>query len=236
MSRYTPLFDSLVMSSIWDEDNETRILWITMLALANSEGIIEGSLTGLAHSARLTIESCQKALEKLKSPDPYSRTKQDEGRRIKEVEGGWLVLNHKKYREKAKSRAAYYREWRQKKKESKEENSKNLNKNLNVNLNSATTRNNQSVAQHVAHYFTLQDVKDACIANGIPETNAQSYFDHYNSQGFRKGNGQLITNLQSHTAKRWNRAEKCWDFDQGRMNQSNSVADQVRKFKDEGKL
>jgi len=79
----------------------------------------------------------------LKSPDPYSRTKQDEGRRIKEVEGGWLVLNHKKYREKAKSRAAYYREWRQKKKESKEENSKNLNKNLNVNLNSATTRNNQ---------------------------------------------------------------------------------------------
>jgi len=50
MSRYTPLFDSLVMSSIWDEDNETRILWITMLALANSEGIIEGSLTGLAHS------------------------------------------------------------------------------------------------------------------------------------------------------------------------------------------
>jgi hypothetical protein len=38
------------------------------------------------------------ALKRLSSPDPYSRTKDHEGRRIEEVEGGWRILNYLKYR------------------------------------------------------------------------------------------------------------------------------------------
>jgi hypothetical protein len=32
-------------------------------------------------------------------PDPHSRTPEHEGRRVAKVEGGWLILNHKKYRD-----------------------------------------------------------------------------------------------------------------------------------------
>jgi hypothetical protein len=100
MQGYTKLFGSIVASTIWREPNETRILWITMLALKNKDGIVEGSVPGLADLARLSIEDTEKALHSLRSPDKYSRTKEFEGRRIQDIEGGWLVLNHEKWRKK----------------------------------------------------------------------------------------------------------------------------------------
>ena len=92
MSGYTPLFGSIVTSSIWNEDNETRLVWITMLALADCQGIVEGSVPGLAHVARVSTEECRKAIQVLSSPDPDSRTADHEGRRIHTVDGGWQIL------------------------------------------------------------------------------------------------------------------------------------------------
>jgi hypothetical protein len=111
MTGYTKLFGSIVDSTIWRESKETKIVWITMLAKANKEGIVEASLPGLADASRVSIEECQDALKCLSSPDKYSRTKDFEGRRIEEVDGGWRVLNHAKYRAKmnADERREYFR-------------------------------------------------------------------------------------------------------------------------------
>lgn len=99
MSGYTKLFGSILDSTIWQEDKDTKILWITMLAMKNGQQVVEAAVPGLAKRAGLTVEECSVALEKLKAPDPYSRTKEFEGRRIQEVPGGWLILNGEKYRE-----------------------------------------------------------------------------------------------------------------------------------------
>jgi hypothetical protein len=121
MSGYTPLFQSIVTSSVWSESHTVRVVWVTMLALADSEGVVEGSIIGLAHVARVTVEECEAALKCLSSPDKYSRTHEHEGRRIAEVPGGWLVLNLKDFRERAKGRAAYYRKWRKNKQKANNE-------------------------------------------------------------------------------------------------------------------
>lgn len=185
------------------------------MALADAEGKVEGSVAGLAPVARVSIEQCEKALERLKAPDPYSRTKEHEGRRIVEIDGGWQILNHGKFRQRAKSRAEYMRRYRQeKKKVAKEEKTKDPN--TNTNTNAVTHRNTPLHDVTVTHSYSLQQVKDACFANGIPENHAQSYFDQYNSQNWLKGNGQQITNLQSHMAKRWNKSKGCWDFDESK--------------------
>jgi hypothetical protein len=97
---YTKLFSSIITSTIWQESKETKLVWITMLAMKDYQGNVPGSIPGLAHIAGVSIEDCQKAIEKLKSPDPYSRTKDFEGRRIEDIEGGWIILNANKYREK----------------------------------------------------------------------------------------------------------------------------------------
>ena len=103
MSGYTKLFSTLPLSTIWKEPNETRIVWITMLALANMDGTVDSSIPGLADLARVDLDKCEAALKTLMSPDKYSRTKTDEGRRIKEIDGGWLILNHAKYRDTLKN-------------------------------------------------------------------------------------------------------------------------------------
>ena len=103
MSGFTKLFGSIVNSTIWREPKEVKIVWITMLALSNRDGVVESSLPGLADAARVTIEECVESLRVLMSPDPYSRTKAHDGRRVEEVEGGWFILNHAKYRAKLSS-------------------------------------------------------------------------------------------------------------------------------------
>jgi hypothetical protein len=115
MSGYTPLFSSLVSSTIWQEDLETKVLWVTMLALKNQHGVVEGSIPGLAHIAGIPIEKCRKSIQRLESPDPDSRTQDFEGKRIKQTEDGWLILNHEKYSQKARNRAEYFKEYRKSK-------------------------------------------------------------------------------------------------------------------------
>lgn len=101
MASYTKLFTSIVTSTIWNEDDKTRIVWITMLALADKNGEVQGSVPGIARVAGVAVDDCRAAVAKFLSPDPDSRTKDDEGRRIEEIEGGWHLLNHRKYREMA---------------------------------------------------------------------------------------------------------------------------------------
>lgn len=95
---YTKLFETILDSSIWAEDDTTRILWITMLAMRNRRHEVLSSLPGLAHRARVTIDAAIKGLEKFSGPDKFSSSKEYEGRRIQPIEGGWLILNGEKYR------------------------------------------------------------------------------------------------------------------------------------------
>ena len=69
-----------------------------MLAMVDRQGEVHASIPGLAKRAGVTIVDCEKALACLLEPDPYSRTKDYDGRRIAEVDGGWELLNHGKYR------------------------------------------------------------------------------------------------------------------------------------------
>lgn len=119
---YVKLFTSILESSIWSEDAETRLVWITMLAMADREGHVRASISGLARRANVSVDGCRAALERLQQPDPESATEEHRGRRIEPVEGGWLLFNYVKYREirteeqlkaAARQRRKYYREKRE---------------------------------------------------------------------------------------------------------------------------
>lgn len=97
---YVKLFGSILDSSIWLESKDVKILWVTMLAMKDRDGLIEAALPGLARRAGLSISETTAALQVLLSPDPYSRTPDHDGRRVEAVAGGWQVLNHDLYREK----------------------------------------------------------------------------------------------------------------------------------------
>lgn len=122
MGGFTKLYSSLVDSTIWRESKETKIVWITMLAKTDKFGVVEASLPGLADAARVTLEECLEALKVLMAPDQYSRSREFQGRRVAEVDGGWQILNYAKYRSKLSEedrreyQAAWMKEYRKRKK------------------------------------------------------------------------------------------------------------------------
>ena len=96
---FVKLFQSIMKSSVWDESPTTRLVWITFLLLADEDGMVKGVERGVARTANVSLEDFRAAVEVLEAPDLDSQSQDYGGRRIEKVEGGWMVLNYKKYRE-----------------------------------------------------------------------------------------------------------------------------------------
>lgn len=114
---YVKVFGSILNSSVWCADVETKVVWITLLLLADGEGCVWGAVPGIARQAGVDVDACRRAIQFLSDPDPDSRTPDEQGRRIIAIEGGWRIVTARKYREMqtngqrlASARARRYRE------------------------------------------------------------------------------------------------------------------------------
>jgi hypothetical protein len=96
---YAKLYASIVHSTVWREPDHVRIVWVTMLALSDADGYVGASLPGLADAARVPIGMCTEAIARLSAPDPYSRCRDHDGRRIAEVDRGWRILTYASHRQ-----------------------------------------------------------------------------------------------------------------------------------------
>ena len=117
---YAKLSASIITSSVWCEDDKTFRAWIALLAMADAQGHVDGSVPGLARILACSVEEARNCLDKLMAPDPYSRTPDHDGRRVLEEPGGWFVVNYQLYRGQCQtkdgSRAEYFRNYRRGKK------------------------------------------------------------------------------------------------------------------------
>lgn len=100
---FTKLDERLVQSSIMSEDPKTFKLFITLLASCGYDGVARISSTFLAATCYMSIEDIDKSLAILEAPDGRSRSLENEGRRIQRVDGGYLIINYLKYRERTYS-------------------------------------------------------------------------------------------------------------------------------------
>lgn len=96
---YVKLFASILDSSIWSENYPTRLVWITLLAMADAEGLVRASVSGIARRAAVKRLEAEAAVKALCSPDRDRPDQEHDGRRLEVVDGGWKVLNYQKYRE-----------------------------------------------------------------------------------------------------------------------------------------
>jgi hypothetical protein len=96
---YAKIFDSILASSIWVEDSDTRIVWITLLTLADENGFARAVPSALARLANVPQDKCEKALALFMAPDPEDSSGEYEGRRITALPGGFFIYQHAKYRD-----------------------------------------------------------------------------------------------------------------------------------------
>ena len=96
---YNPLFTKIVDSSIWLEDDSTRIVWVTALAVMDRDGRVHLSCEeNFARRANVTMRKLQDALAVLEAPDPHKAGQPFDGRRLARTEYGWRVLNAEAHR------------------------------------------------------------------------------------------------------------------------------------------
>ena len=98
MSSFTKLDSGIVDSTLWMQPHDVLRVWIAMLAKTDATGYVRASVPAMAHLCMVPIDRMEQILEVLASPDPYSRTQDDEGRRLLAVEGGWQIVNYLAYR------------------------------------------------------------------------------------------------------------------------------------------
>lgn len=119
---FVKIYGEILDSSIWAESSDTRIVWITMLAMADADGYVACSRSGLMRRAVVSAEALDVALAVLEAPDPDDRSGIDGGRRIRKVQGGWRITTARIYRERRSDGAERTAAWRRRKEEASSQN------------------------------------------------------------------------------------------------------------------
>lgn len=120
---YVKLHASILDSSVWLEPHATRIVWLTLMAMADRDGLVRARVPGITARARVTPAECSAALDTFRRPDPHSATPDNEGRRIRDTPEGILLLNYELHRdretaeEKARKHAERQARYRERQKE-----------------------------------------------------------------------------------------------------------------------
>lgn len=106
MAGYTPVFDSVFQGSLCGKYPDLPV-WLVLLALTGKSGIIDAHPSYIATISGLPQADIEAAIARFCEPDPDSRTADHEGRRLERLPNrgfGWRVLNHDRYRAKARKR------------------------------------------------------------------------------------------------------------------------------------
>lgn len=95
---FTKLDSNIIQSSIMSEPAVVFKVWIALLASCGPDGIARVSSTFLAGACYMDLETVDRALGVLEAPDARSRSLNEDGRRIRRVDGGYFIINYEKYR------------------------------------------------------------------------------------------------------------------------------------------
>lgn len=108
VSGYTPVFRSVFTGSLYGLYPDTAA-WLFLLALADKDGRVDVTPEYIAGVTGMPVDDLKACIARFLEPDPASRTTDNEGRRLELIDPdrgwGWRIINHAKYRERARKRA-----------------------------------------------------------------------------------------------------------------------------------
>ena len=239
----------ILNSSLWI-DQEARTIFITALLMAvpfDTEepmpeiktgaleetgwsvppgwyGMVEAASSGIILRAGLEKSHGQEALIRLSQPDPESRSDDFEGRRLVRVDGGYIVLNYFKYRERDYTAAARAARYRAKKASHAVTSHRHA---VTSHRHAVTSRNvthaeaeaeaeaitplpNGAVAPRAKGWKapSREEVHIQCQKAGLPDTEEEKLWNHYMSNGWKVGKVRMtsLPHAVGGWAARWREA------------------------------
>ncbi len=110
------IFDSTIA-----ENYKHRHVFMDLLVLADITGCVDKTPEAIARHTNVPLEEVQEALVALSSPDPQSKNKEHQGRRLVPIEEGrswgWRIVSYDHYRQirDDEQRRQYHRDYYEKK-------------------------------------------------------------------------------------------------------------------------
>lgn len=105
MSGYTPVFGSIYQGTLCGKWPDAAV-WASLLPLCDKHGHIDYTPQAIAALTGWPLDLLQQGIAGLCAVDPHSRSAAEDGRRLVLIDPnrpwGWKVVNHSKYREKAR--------------------------------------------------------------------------------------------------------------------------------------
>jgi hypothetical protein len=105
MSGYTPVFGSIYQGTLCGKWPDAAV-WASLLPLCDKHGHIDYTPQAIAALTGWPLDLLQQGIAGLCAADPHSRSAAEDGRRLVLIDPnrpwGWKVVNHSKYREKAR--------------------------------------------------------------------------------------------------------------------------------------
>lgn len=104
-SGYTPVFGSIYQGTLCGKWPDAAV-WASILPLCDRHGRIDYTPAAIVALTGWPLDLLMQGLEGLCQPDPHSRSDAEAGCRLRLIDParswGWVVVNHTKYREKAR--------------------------------------------------------------------------------------------------------------------------------------
>jgi hypothetical protein len=166
---YSRVFLQILDSSI-AEDFTVRHVFEDFLKLAEHKtGVVDMTRQALSRRLNCPIETLNGAIEKLEAPDPASRDPEFDGRRIERLDAhrdwAWRILNWTKY--------------------------DSIRTKADVNLRVARHREKAADASGKFQKPSLEEIKLLFSKSGLPMTEAEKFFNYYESNGWKVGKNPM---------------------------------------------
>ena len=98
---YGKIFDSMYDGTLAD-DWRALITFQQFIVLCDADGFVDMTPSAISRRTGVPIEHIKAGIEILENTDPYSRTNNEDGRRIALIDDhrpwGWYIVNHNKYK------------------------------------------------------------------------------------------------------------------------------------------
>ena len=187
---FVKLDSTILSSTVWTHDSDIRIVWITMLAMCDKDGIVNAKAPGISTMARVPLEKVRQAIDIFLSPDEDSRTETEDGKRIKKVENGYEIINYARYRDKDHSAASRMQRYRERKKNDGA---------LRVTLRNGdvTTRNVTQAYIDVNNSLSLTEVVDS-TSEPVDKPDERCFLERLKSKNVANITPKLVATIAEH--------------------------------------
>lgn len=197
---FAKIFGQIFDSSI-AEDYNCRRMFMDMLVLADSDGVIDMTHEAISRRTNVPIDQVRTYIDQLQLPDPSSRSKVESGKRLVPIDEergwGWKIVNYRHYRgiRDEEARRSYFREAKRvQRKREKKSNVKDSKVDTGGScqiIPSTSSSLGEGVKGKGRNKCTQLEAEEFCQSIGLPKTDGEAMFHKWEGNGWSLGTGKV---------------------------------------------